>query len=391
MSVLKTNVIFALVCLAVCVQLSSGKTKRVVCYHASWSWQRLGDGKFEVENIDPNLCTHLIYAFVGLNADGTIKVLDKRMDVENGNFKKFNALKQRNPKLITIVAIGGWEESATFSPVVSDPKLRATLVTSAVKFMQTYGFNGFDLDWEFPAQRGGKKSDKENFSKLLKELRAAFDKHGFLLSAAVNGVGSSVDTSFEVPVLNKYLDMINVMSYDYHGTWDENKVTGHHSGLYPSAVDVTAAAKQLNVDASIRGWIQRGADPQKINLGVPFYGRSFTLTNPSNPALGAPISGPGKPGPYQKDSGSLGYDEIVKLQKDGSWTYVWDNKQKVPHAYKDNQWVGYDDPRSLEGKVKYAKTKNLGGIMIWNIATDDFHGVSGRKFPLLTAINKAML
>ncbi|VEN35164.1 unnamed protein product, partial [Callosobruchus maculatus] len=317
MSVLKTNVIFALVCLAVCVQLSSGKTKRVVCYHASWSWQRLGDGKFEVENIDPNLCTHLIYAFVGLNADGTIKVLDKRMDVENGNFKKFNALKQRNPKLITIVAIGGWEESATFSPVVSDPKLRATLVTSAVKFMQTYGFNGFDLDWEFPAQRGGKKSDKENFSKLLKELRAAFDKHGFLLSAAVNGVGSSVDTSFEVPVLNKYLDMINVMSYDYHGTWDENKVTGHHSGLYPSAVDVTAAAKQLNVDASIRGWIQRGADPQKINLGVPFYGRSFTLTNPSNPALGAPISGPGKPGPYQKDSGSLGYDEassIVDLQ-----------------------------------------------------------------------------
>nr|CAI5843271.1 unnamed protein product [Callosobruchus analis] len=289
--------------------IPSRKPERVVCYHASWSWQRLGNGKFEVENIDPNLCTHLIYAFVGLNPDGTIKVLDKRMDVDNNNFKKFNALKQRNPKLVTIVAIGGWEESATFSPVVSDPKLRATLVTSAVKFMQTYGFNG-------------------------------------------------------------YLDMINVMSYDYHGPWDVNKVTGHHSGLYPSAVDVTEAAKQLNV---------RGADPQKLNLGVPFYGRSFTLTNPSNPALGAPISGPGKPGPYNKDSGSLGYDEILKIQKDGSWTYVWDDKQKVPHAYKGNQWV------------KYAKTKNLGGIMIWNIATDDFHGVSGKKFPLLTAINKAML
>nr|CAH7738372.1 unnamed protein product [Callosobruchus chinensis] len=380
MSVLKINVIFALVCLAVCVRLSFGKTKRVVCYHASWSWQLQGEGKFGVENIDPNLCTHLIYSFVGLNPDGTIKVLDKRNDVDNKESQADHYSGHRRMGRISNIL-----------PVVSDPKLRANLVTSAVKFLQTYGFNGFDLDWEFPAQRGGKKSDKENFSKLVKELRAAFDKHGFLLSAAVNGVGSSVDTSFEVPVLNKYLDMINVMSYDYHGPWDVNKVTGHHSGLYPSAVDTTEAAKQLNVDASIRGWIQRGADPQKINLGVPFYGRSFTLSNPSNPALGAPISGPGKPGPYNKGSGSLGYDEIVKLQKDGSWTIVWDDKQKVPHAYKGNQWVGYDDPRSLEGKVKYAKKKNLGGIMIWNIATDDFHGVSGLKFPLLTAINKAML
>ncbi|CAH1954839.1 unnamed protein product [Acanthoscelides obtectus] len=365
--------------------------ERVVCYHASWSVGRLGDGKFGVENIDPNLCTHIIYSFVGLNADGTIKIVDKKLDVDNNNFKKFTALKQKNPKLITIVAIGGWEESGQFSHVVSDPKLRATLVTSAVKFMQTYGFNGFDLDWEFPGQRGGAKTDKQNFSKLIKELRAAFDKHGFLLSAAVNGVGWSVDVSFEVPVLNKYLDMINVMSYDYHGPWDVNKVTGHHAGLYPSAIDVAHGETQLNVDASIRGWIQRGADPQKLNLGVPFYGRSFTLSNPSNAALGAPISGPGKPGPYSKDSGSLGYDEIVKLQKQGGWTYVWDDKQKVPHAYKGDQWVGYDDPRSLEGKVKYAKTKNLGGIMIWNIATDDFHGVSGRKFPLLTAINKAIM
>jgi chitinase len=80
----------------------------------------------------------------------------------------------------------------------------------------------------------------------------------------------------------------------------------------------------------------------------------------------------------------------VELQKDGGWTTVWDDQQKTPYMYKGNQWVGFDNPRSIGVKVEYAKSLNLGGVMIWSIETDDFKGIGGTKFPILKAIRQAL-
>lgn len=81
--------------------------------------------------------------------------------------------------------------------------------------------------------------------KLLKELRDEFDKHGLLLSAAVAAAEFSMSLSYDVPMLSKYLDFINVMAYDLHGVWDGS--TGINSPLYPSSKDVSETQKQLNV------------------------------------------------------------------------------------------------------------------------------------------------
>ncbi|RZC35409.1 chitinase, partial [Asbolus verrucosus] len=362
---------------------------KVVCYLGTWSTYRWGNGKFTVEDIDPNLCTHVIYSFVGIRPDGSVRLLDEYLDVDTQNFNRFNALRQKNSNLKTLIAIGGWNEgSANYSSVAADPIKRATFINSALELVQTWGFDGFDLDWEYPNQRGGVPADKENYVTLIKEFREVWNEHGLLLTAAVAAAAPSVDLSYDVPGLSKYLDLINVMTYDLHGPWDD--VTGQNAPLYASPLDVSENQKLLNVDAAIRGWIARGADPQKLALGMGTYGRTFTLSNQNNNKLGAPVTGGGNGGKYTSESGMIGYNEIVELQNGGGWTVVWDDEQKVPYMYKGNQWIGYDNPRSIAIKVEYAKSLNLGGTMIWSIETDDFKGLSGTKYPILNTINQAL-
>ncbi|GLV40356.1 Chitinase 8 [Carabus blaptoides fortunei] len=190
------------------VRESSAATDKVICYYGSWSTYRSGKGKFDVENIDPKLCTHLIYTFVGLLPDATIRVLDEYNDLEEnwgkGGFKRFNKLKQLNPKLKTMIAIGGFNEgSVTYSNVMASDTLREKFVQNVVAFVTKYNFDGFDLDWEYPAQRGGASYDVSNFSKLIQELRAVFDPHRLLLSAAVAAAEFSVSQSYDVPELSK--------------------------------------------------------------------------------------------------------------------------------------------------------------------------------------------
>ena len=102
------------------------ETKKIVCYYGSWATYRNGNGKFDVENLDPHLCTHAIYSFAGLDAaTSTIKVLDPYNDLYDnygkGAYLRFTGLKRINPQLKTILAVGGWNEgSINYSNVCSN-------------------------------------------------------------------------------------------------------------------------------------------------------------------------------------------------------------------------------------------------------------------------------
>lgn len=89
----------------------------------------------------------------------------------------------------------------------------------------------------------------------------------------------------------------------------------------------------------------QGAPAEKLILGVPFYGRTFTLKNKEKHDIGSPSTGSGIAGPYTREPGMLGYNEICKELQNGKWTVVYDNEQRVPYAYNGKQWVGYDDVR----------------------------------------------
>ncbi|XP_050295131.1 acidic mammalian chitinase-like [Anthonomus grandis grandis] len=374
-----------------CLAQYAHATSNVICYHGTWSYYRTGNGKFTFSDVPANLCTHYIYTFVGLNSTSLEVIsLDTWLDIDLGGFTSAINLKQTNPDLKVILAVGGWNEgSAKYSTMASTATGRATFIASALNLVQTYGFDGFDLDWEYPARRDSTNTaDKENFASLVKEFYEVFNPLGLLVTAAVSATPSSVDISYDVPVLSEYLDIINVMTYDFHGAFDS--FVAHNAPLYSSSkLGSTYADYSLN--ASINGWIERGASPSKLALGVPFYGRNNVLTNASNNTPGSAATGTGLyAGPYTATSGFWGYNEIVEILAAGGWTEVWDDEQQVPYAYNNTSWLSYDNPDSITLKVEFAKSLGLNGIMLWSIETEDFLGVNGTQYALLNAINTAL-
>ncbi|XP_026674562.1 probable chitinase 2 [Ceratina calcarata] len=210
--------------------------KKIVCYYGSWAAYRPGLGAFEPSHINPALCTHMIYTFVGITTNGDVQVLDSWLDLPSGRdgFGKFTRLRQSSPGTKAMIAIGGWNEgSAKYSQVAANPQLRARFAQNVVNFLRTYNFDGFDVDWEYPNQRGGNPSDKWNFILLLKELKQAFSQHGYILSVAVGAAKSSASKSYYIRDVSENVDFINLMTYDLNGSW--NSVTGINAPLYASS------------------------------------------------------------------------------------------------------------------------------------------------------------
>ncbi|XP_054159586.1 acidic mammalian chitinase-like [Oppia nitens] len=273
-----------------------------------------------------------------------------------------------------------------YSMMASRPESRKIFVDSVVEFIERYGFDGLDLDWEYPGSRGGKPEDKRNLVELLRELKAAFTPKGYLLTSAVSAGKLFIDPAYDIPMVSQYLDLINVMCYDYHGGWEDK--TGHNAPLY-GRPDEPAGDQILNVNYSINYWISKGAPRSKIVLGMGTYGRSFTLQKAENNGLWSPAPQKGQAGPYTREPGSLGYNEICEMKsRKNTMTEVRDPYYMAPYAYTDRQWFGYDDVDSITLKAQYIKAMQLGGGMIWSIETDDFKGKCGEKYPLLNAINK---
>lgn len=151
----------------------------------------------------------------------------------------------------------------------------------------------------------GPASDKDGFSALVKELSAKFKPRNLLLSAAVSPSKKIIDAGYDVPVLSQYLDWIAVMTYDFHGQWD--KKTGHNAPLYYYPGD---DYDYFNGNFSMNYWIEKGAQPGKLVMGMPFYGQSFTLAKASNNGLNAPAPGPGQAGEFTRVGGFLAFYEV---------------------------------------------------------------------------------
>jgi hypothetical protein len=224
----------------------------------------------------------------------------------------------------------------------------------------------------------------KNFILLLKELKKTLAGAGKLLTIAVGATETSASQSYDIPSVAATVDFINLMTYDLHGTWDAK--TGINAPLHAGS----DTNKQLNVEACVNYWLSKGCPADKLVIGIPLYGRSFTLANPASYQINAQIRGGGKAGQYTRQSGFLGYNEICMFLKSG-WKREWESSQMVPFAHQGDQWVGYDDVESIKKKMEFMKQKNLGGVMFWSIETDDFKNTCGAgNYPLLKAAKSAM-
>jgi len=370
------------------------KYLRTVCYFTSWAHYRDDPVQFHPEDVDTSLCSHLIFAFAGLDKTGLhLTQLDTYQDEEM--YARLTNLKREKPSLKVLLAVGGWNlGSDLFTKTVANASNIYQFAMDAMVYLRKYNCDGLDVDWEYPADRGSPAGDKTRFTELLKVLRQEFNRDTHLtnrsrlmLTAAISPAPSRIEQSYELPEIAQYLDFMNVMTYDFHGSWENT--LGHHSALYSPTDDETDS-----IDYAIN-WIMNTSTPMsKLNLGLSFYGRTLNLTDPAQHGIGASVTGAGAAGPLTKQEGFLAYYEVCQLMTDHADTVTESGRlpgTQSPYVIDGSRWTGYDDAQSLREKVDYAVQSGMGGVFIWSIALDDFHGIcGGGHYPLMHAIREQL-
>ncbi|KAI0227441.1 hypothetical protein LSAT2_022121 [Lamellibrachia satsuma] len=364
-----------------------------VCYYTNWAQYRPEGAKFFPKNVDFTLCTHVIYAFAVIDTNHLkpYEWNDESSAWATGMYQKVTSLKKLDPSIKVLLAVGGWNfGTKVMAQMLSTAANRAEFVRTSVQFLHRRSFDGLDLDFEYPASRGSPAGDKHRFTLLVRELRAAFKADSvtngrrLLLTAAVAAGKSNIDRAYEVPAIASQLDWIGVMTYDLHGFWDGK--TGHHSALYAPAGS-SAKDRMLTIIGASNYWLRKGCPKNKLVIGLAAYGRVLTLDHFTSHGLNAPAARPGIRYTYTRELGMMSYYEVCRFLAGGG-TKVWDPVLKAPYAYKGNQWVGYDDPRSLKIKGAWLAKERFGGYLFWALDLDDFEGkfCNQGKNPLQRAI-----
>jgi len=320
-------------------------------------------------------------------------------------------MKRRNPNLKGLISVGGWnfndcraspantvgQGSATceiFSTIAASETMTRAFASNIIDFCRAWGFDGFDLDWEYPVKAGHNDNqtlgetpqDFANYIRMLRILKEEFAKessaNSLLLTAAV-GVGQdTVEVAYDIPGMSQHLDLINLMTYDLHGAWEDR--TGCNAPLYTTEEDRQLAGYDLSVSWAVDYWLNAGARPSQLTIGLGMYGRGWRLTSSENTGFNAPASGACAKGPSTGEAGYRAFYEIEAEIAAGA-TKFYDEERQCPYIVSGQEWIGYDDPRSICAKVQFAQNRNLAGAMLWALDLDDFAGAYGNmEYPLVS-------
>ena len=319
----KTVVVFLFLLCFSQVLMAQKKAKNesvILAYVTSWS------------SVIPSadVVTHINYAF------GHVDSTFSGVRVDNPHrLEAITALKKKNPQLEVLLSVGGWG-SGRFSEMAADAGLRAKFAKDCKRVIKKYGLDGIDIDWEYPtvsaAGISASENDTENFTLLMRDIRKAIGKKKLLTLATVCNA-----KYIDFPAIMPFVDFVNIMAYDM-----TMGIAKHHSPLFTSE-----NTSDLSAANSIDAHLAAGVPAHKLVLGVPFYGRGNKEFRQSESYSRMPAL---------PDGFAEKWDEVAQA------SYIANAKGEFV--------FGYETPRSLAAKCRYAKVKGLKGIMFWEYSGD---------------------
>ncbi|MEG0297579.1 MAG: glycosyl hydrolase family 18 protein [Clostridium sp.] len=395
--------------------------RKIVGYFPEWAYESEVQGFFDVADLQWDSLTHIQYSFAMVGPDHKIAFGDKKAAIEEdfskhklehngkevkldpklpykGHFNVMQQMKKQYPDVKLLISVGGWTGSRGFYEMMDTDAGINTFADSCVDFIRTYGFDGVDIDFEYPTATAtaGNPADKDlseprrgilnaRYNVLIKTLREKIDAAGkqdnkdYLVTAAVTAsawvLGGVYDNTYA-----SYLDFLSVMSYDFHGGW--NEYVENLANIYPDKNDTETtgmAMPTLNMDWAYRFY--RGVlPPEKILMGIPYYTRGWENVQGGN---GSGLHGKSKT-PASGDYNLWGDDDdkdgkpdpaganplwhvLNLMEEDPNFKVYWDDAGKVPYVWQSDKkvFLSFENEKSIDERVKYIEDKNLGGALIW--------------------------
>jgi chitinase len=328
---------------------------------------------FDFSTIDVSGITHINYAFANIR-NGEVVFDTTKIDgvVPNaGDVDELNSLKKSKPDLKVLVSVGGWTWSGGFSDAALTAESREKFAKSCAAFVKEFKLDGIDLDWEYPNQPGAgniyRPEDVHNFTLMLQAVREKLDSlaqnegngNHYLLTIAT-GADEAYVKNTELGELHKYIDFLNIMTYDFYNGW--HNVNGHHSNYLPSAQPEMDKNSVVN---AVEIHVNAGFPVEKINLGIPFYGRIWKGVKTDLDKIlfnNAETVGMG-----------IDYVDFYQNINANGYTRYWDDIAKAPYLWnpETKTFISYEDEESIKIKIEYLKQRGLAGVMFWEYSADN--------------------
>ena len=335
----------------------------VVGYYAGWAaYQGYTPDQLPAEHL-----TQINYAFARIDPD-TLTIALENPAHDKKNLAALRKLRQQNGHLKLLISVGGWSDSQHFSDAAATAARREAFAASCVDFVVEQGLDGVDLDWEYPVSGGApgtihRPADKQNFTKLLQELRTRLDRQGrrdgkdYSLTIA-GAAGSWYLNQIEAVKVADIVDHIFLMGYDLHGPWDTS--ADFNAPLYtPSGASPQGKS---SIADSVQAYLDKGIPAEKLVLGMPLYGYAYQGVSSQNNGLYSTYT----------SAKSVSYRMLKKnyLSND-AYRRLRHGEAQVPYLYGSRTFISYDDAESLAAKAALARSRDLGGIGFWELSQDD--------------------